>query len=87
MQPYTCQEPVLLDAWCEVPIVQHKCTLSTFINVIVRAGLQLEQLIEGEFNAALAKEEHADPARWYSAPQAQLMPTTFIVKARKPHQC
>jgi ubiquinone/menaquinone biosynthesis C-methylase UbiE len=83
-QPYTCQEPVLLDTWCGVPIVQHKRTLSTFLNAIVQAGLQLEQLIEGEFNAALAKDDHADPTRWYSAPRAQLMPTTFIVKARKP---
>ena len=83
-QPYTHQEPVLLDSWCGVPIVQHKRTLSTFINAVVRAGLQLEQLIEGEFNAALAKDDHADPSRWYSALRAQLMPTTFIVKARKP---
>ena len=83
-QPYARQEPVLLDSWCGVPIVQHKRTLSTFINEVIRAGLQLEQLIEGEFNAALAKDDHLDPTRWYSAPRAQLMPTTLIVKARKP---
>ena len=28
--------------------------------------------------------EHADPARWYSVPRATLIPTTFILKARKP---
>jgi predicted TPR repeat methyltransferase len=28
-QPYTHQEPVRLDAWSGVPIVQHKRTLST----------------------------------------------------------
>ncbi len=83
-RPYTRQESVLLDSWCGVPIVQHKRTLSTFINEVLRAGLQLEQLIEGEFNAALANDDHADPIRWYSAPRAQVMPTTFIVKARKP---
>jgi hypothetical protein len=83
-QPYTRQELVLLDAWCGVPIVQHKRTLSTFINSIVRAGLQLEQLIEGECPEAVATDEQSDPARWYSVPRAQLMPTTFIIKARKP---
>jgi SAM-dependent methyltransferase len=83
-QPYARQEPILLDSWCGVPIVQHKCTLATFINAVVRAGLQIEQLVEGEFNTALAQESHADPSRWYSAPRAQLMPTTFILKARKP---
>jgi SAM-dependent methyltransferase len=83
-QPYTLQEIVLRDSWCGVQIVQHKRTLSTFITEVLRAGLHLEQLIEGEFNAALAQEDHADPTRWYSAPRARLMPTTFIVKARKP---
>jgi hypothetical protein len=75
---------VVHDSWCGVQIVQHKRTLSTFITEVLRAGLHLEQLIEGEFNAALAQEDHADPTRWYSAPRARLMPTTFIVKARKP---
>jgi SAM-dependent methyltransferase len=83
-RPYANQEAVLHDSWCGVPIVQHTRTLSTFIDAVVRAGLQIEQLIEGEFNAELAKDDHADPACWYSAPRAQLMPTTFIVKARKP---
>jgi hypothetical protein len=34
-------------------------------------------------NAAAVKEAHANPARWYSAARACLMPTTFIIKARK----
>jgi SAM-dependent methyltransferase len=83
-QPYTLEGPVRLDSWCGVPIVQHKRTLATFVTTVLQAGLQLEQLIEGEFNAALAKDEHADPTRWYAAPRAHMMPTTFIVKARKP---
>jgi len=83
-QPYMHEELVLLDSWCGVPIVQHKRTLATFINAVIQAGLQLEQLIEAEFNAELSKDSHADPARWYSAPRAQMMPTSFIVKARKP---
>jgi SAM-dependent methyltransferase len=83
-QPYTHEGPLELDSWCGVPIVQHKRTLATYINAVVQAGLQLERLVEAEFNAKLAEHSHADPARWYSAPRAQMMPTTFIVKARKP---
>jgi hypothetical protein len=33
---------------------------------------------------ATVKEEHVDPSRWYSVARAQMMPTTFIIKARKP---
>lgn len=83
-QPYAREELSVLDSWSGVPIVQHKRTLSTFINDVVQAGLQLEQLIEGTLNPTLAKPEHDDPSRWYSVPRAQMMPTTFIVKARKP---
>jgi hypothetical protein len=70
-------------SWKGVPIVIHRRTLGTFIAEIVRAGFQLEALVEGAPNAELAMEQHLDPARWYSVPRAQLMPTTFIIKARK----
>jgi len=33
---------------------------------------------------AAAGEAHVDPARWYRVDRARLVPTTFIVKARKP---
>jgi len=58
--------------------------LGTFITEIARAGLRIEALVEGELNPDLAKEEHTDPARWYSVSRARMMPTTFIIKARKP---
>jgi hypothetical protein len=67
-----------------VRIVLQRRTLATFVNEVVRAGLQLEQLVEGEVDTSLATDDHADPARWYSIARARLMPTTFIVKARKP---
>jgi hypothetical protein len=69
-----------------VPIVTYRRTLSTFVAKIVQAGLRIEALVEAEFNANAANENHADPARWYSAPRARLVPTTFIIKARKPLQ-
>jgi hypothetical protein len=50
----------------------------------VRAGLQIEALVEGELNPSAADDTHADPARWYAAARARLIPTTFIIKARKP---
>ena len=36
------------------------------------------------FNPAAVKHEHEDPARWYSVARARAMPTTLIIKARKP---
>lgn len=82
-QPYATQSPAV-GSWHGVTVVRHQRTLSTFINEVVRAGLQIERLVESELNALAANEDQLDPARWYSVPRAQLMPTTFIVKARKP---
>ena len=82
--PYTKQGPMVKDSWSGVPNVLHRRTLSTFVNEVVRAGLQVEALVEGELDTSLANEDSADPARWYSVPRARLMPTTFILKARKP---
>jgi len=33
---------------------------------------------------AAVTDSHMDPARWYSVDRARLMPTTLIIKARKP---
>ena len=57
-----------------------------FVGQIIKAGLQIEALVETPLNAAAVKEAHADPARWYSAARARVMPTTFIIKARKANQ-
>ncbi len=65
-------------------IVTQRRMLSTFINEVIRAGLQLEVLVEGELDTRHATHDHEDPARWYSIPRARLMPTTFVLKARKP---
>jgi SAM-dependent methyltransferase len=66
------------------PIVTQHRTLSTWVNQIIRAGLTLEQLVETAFFPGAVKPQHEDPARWYSAGRAQKMPTTVIIKARKP---
>ena len=83
-RPYGTEGGVEHTSWKGVPIVIQHRTLSTYITEIARAGLHIEALVEGELNPDLAKEAHADPARWYSVPRGRMMPTTFIIKARKP---
>lgn len=83
-EPYAAEGPREHASWKGVPIVINRRTLSTFVTETVRAGLQIEALLEGSFNVDVANEDHLDPARWYSAARARLMPTTFIIKARKP---
>jgi SAM-dependent methyltransferase len=82
-EPYAAEGARDHASWKGVPIVTQHRTLGTWVTQTVRAGLQIEALIEGEFDASMADETHADPARWYSVARARVMPTTFIIKARK----
>jgi SAM-dependent methyltransferase len=81
---YFTEGPREHESWKGVPIVIQRRTLGTFVAEVIRAGLQIEALVETPLNSALATERHADPARWYSVARASVMPTTFIIKARKP---
>jgi hypothetical protein len=45
----------------------------------------MEALVETPLHAAAVKDAHADQAHWYSVARARMMPTTFIIKARKPY--
>ena len=83
-EPYSAEGGFEHTSWKGVPIVIQRRTLGTFITEIARAGLRIEALVEGELNPDLAKEAHTDPARWYSVSRARMMPTTFVIKARKP---
>ena len=83
-EPYSVEGPREHEAWNGVRIVTHRRTLGTFVAQIVRAGLLIETLVEGEINERAAQAGNTDPARWYSIERARLMPTTFIIKARKP---
>jgi SAM-dependent methyltransferase len=82
-EPYCVEGPREHQSWKGVPIVIQRRTLGTFVGQIAQAGLQIEALVETPLNGAAVKEAHADPARWYSAARARVMPTTFIIKARK----
>ncbi|MPY90947.1 MAG: methyltransferase domain-containing protein [Luteitalea sp.] len=82
--PYLAEGPRAHTSWKGTPIVTHHRTLGTFIGEVIRAGLQMEALVEPPVDPTTVKEEHVDPSRWYSVARAQMMPTTFIIKARKP---
>jgi SAM-dependent methyltransferase len=82
--PYFAEGPCQHASWKGIPIVTHHRTLGTFLEQIIQAGLQIEALVETPVDPSSVKEEHIDPARWYSVARAQMMPTTFIIKARKP---
>jgi len=81
---YLDEGPILDPSWKGVEIVINHRKLSTYLNAVLHSRLAIEQIIESEPNIALAREQDFDPAKWYSTPRAQLMPTTFIVKAYKP---
>ena len=40
-------------------------------------------IVDEQGNIQRLAVAHIDPARWYSAARARVMPTTFIIKARK----
>ena len=81
---YVREEPEIHPSWKGVEIVINSRKLSTYLNALVQSGLVLEQLIESEPNLNLAREQDFAHENWYSVPRAQLIPTTFIVKAYKP---
>lgn len=81
---YLEEGPVLHPSWKEVELVIHHRKLSTYLNAVAQSGLILERVIESELNRDLAREQDFAPEKWYSVPRAQLIPTTFIVKAHKP---
>ena len=83
-RPYLKDEPEIDPSWHSVEIVLHPRPLSTYLNAVIQSGLVLEKVIESALNPGLVQPQDAAPDQWYSVPRAKLIPTTFIVKARKP---
>jgi SAM-dependent methyltransferase len=81
---YLDESPERKPSWRGVEIVLQPRKLSTFVNAICEAGLIIDRLIESEPNLSLAKEQDYAPEKWYCVPRAQLIPTTFIMRAHKP---
>lgn len=82
---YQKEGPELHPTWRGVEIFITPRKMSTYLNALIQSGLVLDRLIESEPNIALAREQDHAPEKWYSMPRAQLLPTTFIVKAHKPN--
>lgn len=81
---YLNENPEIDPSWKGVEIVLQPRKLSTYINAISAAGLVIERLIESEGNVEQAREQDFAPEKWYSVPRAQLIPTTFVIRACKP---
>lgn len=81
---YQKEGPEFHPTWKGVEIFINPRKMSTYLNALIQSGLVLDQLIESDLNIALAREKDFAPENWYSVPRAQLLPTTFIVKAHKP---
>jgi ubiquinone/menaquinone biosynthesis C-methylase UbiE len=82
-KPYLSEGPQEHQAWNGVPIVIQRRTLASFVAQIVRAGLDIEALIETSGSEVSPTPKQMDPSRWYSIPRASIMPTTLIAKATK----
>lgn len=82
-RPYSREGPEPQTSWRGVPIVIQRRTLGAIVTAVAAAGLTIERVVEGSCNEALAREQDYDPQKWYSVPRARLMPTIFILAARK----
>lgn len=67
------------------PVVMHPRKLSTYLNELITAGLTIDGVVEPSLELPPNKpaEKYLAPDRWYSIPRAELVPTTFIVRAHK----
>ncbi|GGE33185.1 hypothetical protein GCM10011391_09800 [Pullulanibacillus camelliae] len=77
-KPYTVEGPELNAGWHQSVYIYHR-KLSTYINALLEMGFKLERVIDD----VVFPEQAADVSRWYSTAKAELLPATFIVKARK----
>lgn len=84
VQSYHEEGPVYIDSWQGEPTVQHWRQTSTYLNGLVAAGLIIEQVVESKVEMAAVDERHRSPGAWYALERAKLIPTTLIIKARKP---
>lgn len=83
-EPYLRHRPEYKDAWRGVEIVQFPRTISAYVNAIAQAGLVIERMVEAGPDPGQARSQDHEPDKWYSLPRAELMPTTLVMKARKP---
>lgn len=80
---YHDESAELQDSWLGAPFVQSPKKLSTYINSLIDAGLEIERVVESAVDTTWVKSHNFAPEYWYSVPRAKLMPTTVIIKVRK----
>jgi SAM-dependent methyltransferase len=69
------------EAWNNHSATMNQIKLSTYINELIRAGFQIQKVIE---DVVIPEQtETANPTRWYSPEKAALIPATFIIKCTK----
>ena len=83
IRSFEVEGPQHHEQWSGVPIVLYRRALSTFVNTLVEAGLVVERLVERS-DTRSPDATQLDPARYYAVERAKLVPTTFVLKARKP---
>lgn len=81
---YHQEGPVYRESWKGVPVVMQRRKLDTYINGLIDTGFVVERLVESPVDTTVTHEHNLDPQYWYALQRAELMPTTLIVKVRKP---
>lgn len=64
--------------------VFHPRQLSTYLNAMTDAGLFIERVIEPKQNTKSARPQDFQPGGYYSVAKTNLVPSTLIVRSRKP---
>lgn len=76
---YNKEGPEYNEAWHTQVIIYHR-KLSTYINSLIQNGFTIDKVID---DVDLPNKPSDDPAKWYSTQRAELVPSTFIIKASK----
>lgn len=65
------------------PMHVNKIKLSTYINELAKEGFKLEQLVEGDLSWKYLQEGVKPAGSYYTLNKASMVPSSFIIKARK----
>ena len=82
---YHEETPIMFETFKgeDVQATLYKRKMSTYINELNRVGFTIERIEEPEPSSSF-DEELAEPStKYYSLHKARMVPTTFIIKARK----
>ena len=80
-RPYQMEGELPGLSWAGIPIVMHARKMSTILNTVIGAGLEIRRIVEGEFRPESGPVHYSH--RWFSPLKARTVPTTLIVDAVK----